>query len=272
MRLATITTFHAAKRVATVTHLREGWVSARAALRPEGTPQGKFVVFGQGRSGSSLLLDLIGSHPDVYVEAEIFHRGAHSRLISPWRYLNARAALSPRPTYGCQLKIYQMKDDQGIGDVHGFLNDMLGVGWKVVFLTRRDLFRKALSLVVAEARGQFLDRRSNSRSLESIRIEPERLLEVMRERAAADEAEKSVLEGIPHVTVTYEADLLDASRHQATCDRVLSYLGLDPVRVETDFVRTGRNRVSNYVENYDELCAALGGTEFASYLPETETA
>lgn len=267
-----VATVQRGKHLATITHIREGWVSARAILRPRGHPPGKFVVFGQGRSGSSLLLDLVGSHPEVYCEAEIFHGGAHSKLISPWRYLNSRAALSPRSTYGCQLKIYQMTDDQGIEDVRGFLIDMLDAGWKIVFLTRKDLFRKALSLVVAEARGQFLDLKSGKPSLGSMRIDPNRLLEVMRERGAADEEERRVLSGLPHLTVVYEEDLLDGTHHQTTCDRVLAFLGLDPVSVETEFRRTSRDRFRDYVENFDEIRDAIAATEMASALPEAETA
>ena len=67
--------------------------------------------------------------------------------------------------------------------------------------------------------------------MSSIRIDPARLAEAMRERRSADEAEQAALEGIPHIRVTYESDLLDAANHQATSDRVLAYLGLEMILV-----------------------------------------
>ncbi len=263
-------------RLSARTHVKELWIYSRMAgrqlLGSGGGPQIKFVIYGQGRSGSSVLLDLIGSHPDVYCESEIFNEKVAARLLKPWDYLHARADLSPKPAYGCKMKIYQMTDDQGIEDPHRFMLDLHSGGWKVIYLVREDLFRKALSLVVAETRGQFLDRKSGGTGVDSIAIDPTRLEAAMRERRNADEAELAALEGIPHVRVTYEEDLLNSANHQAVSDRVLEYLGLETAPVETRYVRTSRAQVSDYLSNYGEVHEYLSGTEFASYLPAPSTA
>ena len=121
---------------------------------------------------------------------------------------------------------------------------------------------------MAEARGQFLDRKSDEgRGVGKIRIDPPRLVEAMKERRSADEAELAALDGIPHVRVTYEEDLLDATQHQAVSDRVLEYLGLESAPVETRYVRTSRGHLSDYVSNYEDVYEYLSGTEFAPYLP-----
>jgi len=277
LRRAAIRTVRWGDRTAAQTHIKEFWIySRRSGRRLVGTdhdPNVRFIIYGQGRSGSSVLLDLIGSHPDVYCESEIFNRKVAARLIWPMHYLQARAALSPQPVYGCKMKIYQMTDDQSIEDPHRFMQDLHSDGWKVIHLVREDLFRKALSLVVAETRGQFLDRRQDSGSgVSTIRIDPARLAEAMRERRSADEAEQAALEGIPHIRVTYESDLLDAANHQAVSDRVLAYLGLESAPVETRYVKTSRSHVSDYVSNYAEMCEFLSQTELSSYLPATEPA
>ena len=276
LRRALIRTVRWGDRVAARTHAKELWIySRRAGRRLAGSsdsPKVRFVIYGQGRSGSSVLLDLIGSHPDVYCESEIFNRKVAARLLWPWSYLHARADLSREAAYGCKMKIYQMTDDQGIEDPHQFMRDLHAGGWKIIHLVREDLFRKALSLVVAETRGQFLDRRQDSGGgVSSIRIDPTRLVEAMRERRSADEAEQAALEGIPHIRVTYEGDLLDAASHQPVSDRVLAYLGLESAPVETRYVKTSRSHVSDYVSNYEEVCEFLSQTEFASYLPPAET-
>ena len=118
LRRALIRTLRWGDRVSARTHLKEGWVYTRRAIRrfsdAGSVPSIRFVIYGQGRSGSSVLLDLIGSHPDVYCESEIFNEKVAARLLKPWDYLHARADLSPKPAYGCKMKIYQMTDDQGI--------------------------------------------------------------------------------------------------------------------------------------------------------------
>lgn len=261
-------------RAAARTHVKELWIYLKVAsqglIGSGDGPHTRFVIYGQGRSGSSVLRDLIGSHPDVHCESEIFNKKVAARLLWPGRYLRARAQLSPRPVYGCKMKIYQMEDDQGVEDAREFMLDLHKEGWKVVHLVREDLFRKALSLVVAETRGQFLDRKASGTGVDSIVIDPARLAEAMRERRRSDAAEAAALEGIPHTRVTYERDLFDAGNHQAVSDRVLEFLGLDSAPVETRYVRTSRGDVSEYVSNWEDVHAFLSKTEFASYLPAPE--
>jgi LPS sulfotransferase NodH len=256
------------------THVKELWVSGRLKwlqaigsnrLQPEVR---RFLVFGQGRSGSSLLLDLLRSHPEVYCEAEIFHPKVSDRLLAPWRYINARAALSKKPVYGCQLKIYQMTEDQGIIDPGGFLSDLHEAGWMIVYLVREDLFKKALSLTVAEARGQFLDRKGDSSpELGMLRIEPDALLRAMRERGRFGTLEIEALGDLPHVKVVYEDDLLPADRHQPISDEIFHALGLESAPVQTELVRTSRAGASDYIENYQELVAAVRESELAEHAP-----
>lgn len=139
LRRAIIRTHLWVDRTAARTHVKEFWVyahrNARKLLGVSG-PSIRFVIYGQGRSGSSLLLDLIGSHPEVYCESEIFHRKVAGRLVNPWDYLLARADLAPKPVYGCKMKIYQVTEDQGIEDPHRFMLDLHAAGWKVVHLVR----------------------------------------------------------------------------------------------------------------------------------------
>ena len=84
---AAIGTMRWGNRAAARTHVMELWIYARRAGRKlvgsAHSPRIRFVIYGQGRSGSSVLLDLIGSHPDVYCESEIRSR---SRLLPlrPW--------------------------------------------------------------------------------------------------------------------------------------------------------------------------------------------
>ena len=256
--------FKAAERTVIRTHMKEAWVYARLPLH-RGAPAGRFLVFGQGRSGSSLLLDLLKCHPEIYSEAEIFHRRSAGRLVSPWRYVNGRAALSPGRVYGAKMKIYQMTDDQGIPDPGAFVHALLAEGWKFVFLRRSDLFRKVLSHEVAMARGQYLDREAPTDL--SVRVDPARFLEVMRLRDQIGRDEEAIMEDVPHVDVVYERDLRDQACQQDTCDRIFESLGLDPVPVGTDLVRTGRKSASSYIQNYHDLIAAVRSSEYARYAP-----
>ena len=79
------------------------------------------------------------------------------------------------------------------------------------------------------------------------------------------------LEDIPHLSVTYEQDLLPQNRHQDTADRIFEYLGLAPARVETQLRKLTSNDLSQIVDNLDEVTAALRDTPFARFLePEVQ--
>lgn len=253
------------------THIRELGTCLRGAIRTRTTREAggqprRFVIFAQGRSGSSLLLDLIRSHPDVHCDNEIFHRRVAGRLFSPWRYINGRAALSPKGVYGCQLKIYQMTEDQNIEDAAAFLRRLDEAGWKIIHLVRENLFRKSLSLAVAEVRGKFLDRAAEGPvNLAALVVDPKRLLAIMRERERFDREEAAALDGIPSLRITYESDLRDSHRHQVTCDRIFDFLGVPRVSVSTELVRTSSPRISDYIANHEEIFEGLAGTEYAEY-------
>lgn len=258
-RLA-VRTLRTGRRLGARSHVTEATAYAKLAGRrlrrgAQDRPQVRFVLYGQGRSGSSLLMDLLRSHPDVFCDGEIFSTVANGHLIAPGRYLDALCTLSAKPVYGCKVKIYQMTAQPRIGDPAAFLHDLHESGWKFVHLVRRDLFRKSLSLVVTRYRnGRFIERAGEgAKSLDRMHIDPLQVVEVMRDRQEADRSEKEALGSIPHVTITYEDDLLRGDRHGRTTDLVFDFLGVSRVPVSTRMLRTSRDRLSDYIVNAEDL-------------------
>ena len=241
-------------------HATELWIQGRLlarALRSKDSATGpsvRFVVYGQGRSGISLLLDLLGSHPEIHCAGESFSPKEHGRLVAPRRYIDACAALSPAPVYGCNVKIYHLTSQPRIAKPQAFLLSLHDGGWKFVRLIRRNLFRKSLSLVVARAQGRFLHRWGDGgQRLERMAVDPDQVVHAMREKGEHDRVEEEALGSIPHMIITYEQDLLHGERHQATCDRVFEFLDLSSGPVQTQLLRTSRARVSDYIVNHEEL-------------------
>src|SRR3954469_16063388 len=108
--------------------------------RPERT-QRRFLVFAQGRTGSTLLLDLLRSSPGVHCDEELLDRPVRS----PHLWIAAhRAAQGAAAGYGFKVKIYQLTDAQGIADPGRWLGGMDRRGWSVIWLHRRNLLRHVL--------------------------------------------------------------------------------------------------------------------------------
>ena len=91
----------------------------------------KFIIFGQGRSGSTLLVDLLNSHPAIYCDDEILMY----KVIFPKTYVKARSVSSKKHVYGFKVKIYQLWH-QNILDSHKFLFHFYKSGWKILYLKR----------------------------------------------------------------------------------------------------------------------------------------
>ena len=221
----------------------------------------QFVVFAQGRSGSTLLGELLGAHPRVVYEGEILHH----RVRFPRLWVHGRRARHPHHCYGFQVKSYQLRDDQGVHDAGRWLQTMHRAGWQVVHLRRENVVRHALSTIVAFSTGVFHSR-DGAPSGERVVVDPEELLRHTEERALEGRLEARALADVPHLLVRYETDLLRPSARQATADQVFRRLGLPPARVSVDLRRIGADRLEDKIANAGELRARFAATPWADLL------
>lgn len=237
-------------------------VYARSLVKPDESKK-KFIIFGQGRTGSTLLVDLLNSSTSVYCDEELFFY----KLASPARYVEGKSRLARAPVYGFKAKIYQLSDVQRL-DPALFMRRLHRSGWTIIHIERENLLRHSLSAVLAEQRQMYQAKEDTDlrgrRSKEHIPVEL--LINEMRQRERYGSQEAAVLQDIPHLHISYEADLADAERQQLSLNRVFEALGVPPVEVHTNLRRINSSSLRDDVSNYDELSQALGEHGFESYL------
>jgi LPS sulfotransferase NodH len=223
----------------------------------------KFVLFAQGRTGSTLLGDLLRSHPEVYFADEILAEPVRSTryVAERMRWRHARHAV------GFHVKIYQLSDVQGVTDAGSWLQGMHRHGWRLITLRRQNLLRQVLSNMTAQLTNRYEDR-SGDGEFVRVRphINPDELLHWMGLRAAAGRDEAAALDGVPHLALSYEQDLQDASTWESTMKRVFGHLDLAPVPVVTNLRRQNEGELPSLIANYDEVKRAVTETEYARYL------
>jgi hypothetical protein len=221
----------------------------------------KFVLFAQGRTGSTLLGDLLGAHPDVFFAHEILEQPVRSpRLKTAW--LRGRHA---RHAVGFHVKIYQLTGAQGIADPGAWLRGMSSRGWRVVALRRHNLLRHVLSNMTAQAADRY-DDRSGAPAPVRLHVDADHLLHWMGKREQVGLDEDRALVGVPHLALTYETDLADAAAWPATTARVFADLGLEPLPVTSTLSRLNPGPLADLIENVDEINRALAGTRFEQFL------
>jgi LPS sulfotransferase NodH len=240
-------------------------------LRKSKLPPNRFVIVAQGRSGSTLLVDLMNSHPDIFTFGEIMAQNVIRNLRWPRKYAEGLCSLSRKGTVGFKAIIYQIGSTQN-KDPKKVLHDFHDHGWKIIYLKRSNILRHAISDIRSAKTGTFHKVEGIKVSQEGrgarqkIRIEAEELIRTMKFREDSLALEKVVLEDLPHFTVHYETDLMGADNQRDAMNRLFEFLGLPPHDAETSFRKVTAKNIADDIENFDELREVLAESPYADYL------
>jgi LPS sulfotransferase NodH len=233
-----------------------------------------FILFAQGRTGSTLLGSLLNSHPEIVFEDEILNIDAHRRpFLFPYLYALGRKKMSGASCYGYHVKIYQLSKDHRI-DPKRYMHKARADGWKIIYLKRQNLLRHALSSIRAESTRtyfHYVQKKADPRNKGAMHVQPDDLIRRMEERETYLAQENDVLSGLKTYNVTYELDLITPERQQATCQGVFTYLGLDAgdVKVSTYLERINQGSLPDLISNYEEIVSYLYGTRFSRFIEES---
>lgn len=236
---------------------------ARFLISGRHMPGTKFLIFGAGRSGSSLLVDLLDSHPGIRCEGEIMHH----RVLLPGLYINCRAATARQDAYGFKLLSYQLRHVQNMRHPRRFLQRLHESGWKIIYLLRRNILRRALSNLYARHRRKFHERgKQGPVAAVRMQVDLSELLGWMEGMERLNQFEERVLRELPRLNVIYEDDLQNGHHHQATVDTIFEYLGLPSAAVNSDLFRATPRHLSDFVTNHEEVERFVGNTRYRRHL------
>ena len=217
-------------------------------------------------------MELIGSHPDITCENEIFNYVElfpRCKLLSkairlfPMPYLNYRVRKSGASIYGFKLFFFQVLYPEK------FLTQLAQDKWKFVHLYRENLLQICLSNIIALRTNHWHRRTGNEVLIKYINIHPDRLLKAIKLRVEWRAKELELMKKHVRISLIYEHDLINASSWQKTADRVFEYLGLPSHKVNSTMKTTYQKPYSEIISNYDELINTVKNSEFA-YLLESE--
>lgn len=244
-------------------HVVTGAATYARLVLPGLRPGRRFVIFAQGRSGSTLLTELLNSHPQVYCADEILTW----KRAAPVRYARACSIGHRADVYGFKVKLYQLTVAQQIERPATFLRQMRDDGWQVLHLQRRNVLRQALSAIVAERRDVY-HLAVGATGPKPVHIDPEELLRRADQRAQFSADEHVALEGVDHLSLVYEDDLLTPELQQQTAERAFTWLGLDAVPATVRLRRIVEGSWSSVVANADEVAASVAHSRYADLLSE----
>lgn len=232
-------------------------------------PDRRFVLFCPPRSGSSLLLSLLNSHPAIAVDGHLFGR----YHLLPERYLRgmaARRGARGAAAYGFKLHDSQLRFQLSpVGTNGAYLAHLVHDGWLLIYLTRRDVLAEALSLIHATHHSRFHNFEGDAGVFEPMEVDVAELLACLHTLDDTGRWAAEVVSGLPHIPLVYEDDLCGADDRRAAVRRILNALELPYVEPQTTRRAVAPRDPFERVVNRAEIEASLRLTRFAGLADRT---
>jgi LPS sulfotransferase NodH len=216
----------------------------------------RFLIYSQPRTGSTWLVDLLNNHPEIQCDGELFSSDwKHSRRVwsrrllrsFPIPYLQLRAATCKDPAYGFKVLHYQTHHQRGL------LGRLHQRGWQIIHLRRAQLWSQAVSDQLAIQTKRYHRTHHDPVHTDQIRIEPAAILHKIDSLKRQSHDETRTLEGILHLRIEYERDLVDDSVRDLTLSRIHVMLGVSASPGASVFLPTYDRPMHQVVANYQEI-------------------
>ncbi|GGY46358.1 sulfotransferase [Parvularcula lutaonensis] len=236
---------------------------AASFLKSGATPAPhRFLIFGQGRTGSTLLETLLDSHPEITCQGEILAW----RRIFPEGFLDRSSRGHGTKAYGCHVKPHHhARLVQGINDLKGFAHRMHERGWLIVHLWRENTLEHVLSGHFARAAKSYRFTGDLKPPPLELTLDPERIIEKISIRQGFLEEERAALAGLPVHEIQYERDLKDPAGRKVSMAALQARLGVAPRNLQTPLKKSVQRSFSELVTNADDVLARLEASPFAHF-------
>jgi len=237
----------------------------------------RFVIFTMPRSGSTWLVNLLRSHPQIQCHGELFQRDqivTNDRLLRRppfFRFRRAAPGLFLRFAYsrrlGARAVGLKMLNDQAPAQ-QAYLVQRRDV--RKVLLRRGNILAAYSSLRVALETDQWIVPKGGNATKKTIRFDSKDYERYARKRSTYYDRRRAELEsaGGPFIEVLYET-LSQPGTHRA----ILDFLGVDPdIDLKSGVRRQNTPRIIDRFSNPDDVrrhMAEIGCTGWLSDVPSS---
>lgn len=252
-----------------------GWL--RLANKPD--RKQRFVVLCTGRTGSNFLCRMLNAQNDVICATELFNRQAayftnldiekHVNRTIQWRDKHPVKFLRRFWSYDTRgsslgFKLFYNHNPKVVENV---LSDP---EVKKILLRRRNKIKRYVSQIVAEGTDCWIKYEDTPVEQVKVKVEPELLLETERIiDSGYDRMKKKLISTNQFFKEIYYEDLV-GERKVETLKSISEFVGCRNVDTECwskdATFKQNSDKLSDIIENYDQLKDALAGTELEPFL------
>lgn len=217
----------------------------------------RVLIFAQGRTGSTLLENLICSTGHFCEGGELLNTTWKGEVFFPLQYVRGMARRKAEENFIFHLKIYHLTDDRRRSiEPTWFVRTLFEEGWKVIYLTRKNKLKHALSNMVAKSRQNYHKLDDNEETLQ-LTVNCEKLVKRVRKRFQYEQLEREALSYVRYLEISYEDDLESSEAHQKTVKQVLDYLSLERREASTKYKKVNTQTLRELIANYDEFLSCV---------------
>lgn len=251
--------------------IREGIDYLNYFLNSSQIPDNKFILFASGRTGSTLLTNLLNSHPFITCDYEIllkFLENIYQSPLFPETYIKSQAIKSSSAFYGCDLKYYQLNKMRLPINIcpEKIMLNLYESGWKIIYLKRVNILKSSFSNIIAHKRQQWHNTSDKPFKKIKIFIDYDELLKLIKDREEVMIEEENIMKKIPHLPLIYEEDLLNSKQHQIIGDKVCQYLDLESHILKSQYKKVSADNLTEEIQNYEEIIYKLQQSEYRKFI------
>jgi hypothetical protein len=248
----------------TLTGLRTEALSLAKTIafpRQESHPERRFVIFGRGRSGSTLLVSLLDSHPEITCLGELLNRPR----LAPLTYVERELLRRPGSRRGFKLLSYQVRDIAGGRRTQRLREWIAQPDMTIIHIQRNDLLRHAVSNIYARERRAFHSTAKGAQRQKTIVVDFNHLMRWIVHSEELSRWETEFLGDLHRENVTYETDLTTQEQQRRTVDRLCGVLGLMRHEMKSDLSPVTPRSYDSFIANWDEIAERLADTPYARF-------
>lgn len=224
----------------------------------------KLVVLGKQRTGSSLVVTLLRSHPHIELKGEAFRLLENKSCRTIWDENFGRKL--PWVKYMGFKIFYHHPDDSDDREVWDLIKQDHEI--RIIHIKRNNLLRTYVSKLIAEKTGAWRSpsEKRDGHIEKQVTVDTEHCINSLKKTIQwEDQYGKKMFPNHPYMEITYE-ELI--SNLQGTMNNIMAFLNVKQKKVKSILKKQNPEPLKDLVTNYHELVTALEKTEFNHLIEE----
>jgi|GEM_PF-3016651 len=226
------------------------------------------MILTAGRSGSTLLVDLLNANSEIHCEGEILatHAAGFDAVAALETYVREKNCTH----FGFKAKRFHFENCFHL-NLNTVLDTLAQNGWTFVYVYRRNLVDIAVSKFYAEGRGKYFNYSHEKKpSAPSIEFDADTFIGFLEYIDEYNQNDRSSIQNYPHLSICYEEDLLDNSQHTDTLKKIYQFLGIKKrlYRKKIYTTKIVPEDRSEIIRNWADIKKRVQATKYREFLTD----